>query len=440
MRRHNDGQVKGKIMPEQDRWYVGIDWATESHEVCVLDQERRVIERRSVEHSGNGIAQLVDQLMKHSENHPELVAVAIEIPRGAVVESLVERKFAVYSLNPKQMDRFRDRHTVAGAKDDSKDAFVMADALRTDLPLFHRVQLDEPLIIRIRELSRTEEDVQQAAERAGHQLRDVLNRYYPQMLKLCPGVNDPWFWELLELAPLPEAAQKMKAAKVASILKKHRIRRLNAEEIGERLRVPPLRLAPGAAEAASEHMLLVLPMLRIFKQQRDDIARRIQGVLAELSMPETPETDAEGQKQEHRDVAILQSLPGVGRVVAATMLAEAGQALATRDYHALRSYAGGAPITRQSGKKKVVVMRRSCNIRLRNALYHWTRTSVQHDDRSRKHYAELRAKGHSHGRALRGVGDRLLAVLISMLNGGTLYDPDFKKSKSPPSQAQAAAA
>jgi hypothetical protein len=177
-------------MAEPYRWLVGIDWATEFHEVCVLDRERRVIDRKKVEHSGAGIGEFAEYLMKLSGNHPEQVAVAIEIPRGAIVETLVERGFAVYSLNPKQMDRFRDRHSVAGAKDDSRDAFVMADSMGTDLHLFHRVKLDEALVIRTRELSRTEEDVKQAAVRAGNQLRDLLIRYYPQMKKLCPGMDE----------------------------------------------------------------------------------------------------------------------------------------------------------------------------------------------------------------------------------------------------------
>jgi len=181
-------------MPEQYRWFLGIDWATEFHQVCVLDAERQVIEERKVEHSGSGIADLVETLLKLSAGQPDQVAVAIEMPRGAIVETLVERQFAVFSLNPKQMDRFRDRHTVPGAKDDSRDAFVMADSLRTDLHLFHRVRLDDPLVIRIRELSRAEEDIQQETVRAGHRLRELLIRYYPQMLKLCPGVDEPWFW------------------------------------------------------------------------------------------------------------------------------------------------------------------------------------------------------------------------------------------------------
>ena len=324
-------------MNQRYRLFVGIDWAKDEHTVCVLDADQKVIERRTIEHSGAGLAQLGDLLTKLSAPDLDTVAVAIETPRGAVVEYMVERGFAVYSLNPKQMDRFRDRHTVAGAKDDRRDAFVMADALRTDLHLFHRVQLDNPLIIRIRELSRAEEDIQQEQVRTGHQLRELLNRYYPQMLKLCPGVDEPWFWDLIEMAPLPLTATRLTNAKVDRLLRSHRIRRLDGLAVRQALDVAALRLAPGAAEAASEHVLLILPMLRLLQRQRKELERRIETLLEEMS--------SEGQFAEHRDVTILRSLPGVGRVITATMLAEASQALAERDYHALRSYGGTAPVT-----------------------------------------------------------------------------------------------
>jgi transposase len=402
-------------MNQQHCLFVGIDWAKDEHTICVLDSVQHLLERRTIEHSGAGLGQLGDLLAQLSAGNPDCVAVAIETPRGAIVESLVERGFAVYSLNPKQMDRFRDRHTVAGAKDDRRDAFVMADALCTDRHLFHRVQLDDPLVIRIRELSRAEEDIQREQVRAGHQLRELLNRYYPQMLSLCPAVDEPWFWDLIELAPLPTQVSKLSKSKLQTLLHAHRIRRFDADEIQQALNVPALKLAPGAAEAASEHALLTLPLLRLLLRQRKDLERRIEALLEEMS--------TEGQFDEHRDVIILRSLPGVGRVITATMLAEASQPLAARDYHALRSYGGVAPITRQSGKRRNVQMRQSCNERLRNAIYHWSRVSTQHDRRSRDHYAQLRAKGHSHGRALRGVADRLLAVLVAMLASGTTYDP-----------------
>src|SRR3954463_6955713 len=125
------------------------------------------------------------------------------------------------------MDRFRDRHSVAGAKDDRKDAFVLGDSLRTDLHLFHRIQLDEAPVIRIRELSRTEEDIVQEQIRAGNQLRDLLRRYYPQMLNLCPGVDEIWLWDLIELPPKPEAVRQLTRVQVERLLKEHRIRRLS---------------------------------------------------------------------------------------------------------------------------------------------------------------------------------------------------------------------
>jgi transposase len=354
-------------LSEQYRYFVGIDWAAESHEVCVLNTEQRVVDRTAVEHSGSGIAQFVEYLEKLSEGDPAQVAIGIEIPRGALVETLVERRFAVCSLNPKQMDRFRHRHRVAGAKDDRRAAFVIADSLRTDMKLFHRVRIDEPLVIGIRELSRTEEDVQQGQVRMGHQWRGLLRRCFPQMVELCPGVDEPWFWELIELVPLPAKAAKLTQARIEKILRSHRIRRLTAEQIVAQLMVPPVRLAPGAAEAASEHVLLLIPRLRMLHQQRKDIAGRIEVVLGELS--------AEGESGEHRDVTLLLSLPGAGRA-AATMLAEASQPLGDRDCHALRSYSGVAPITRPSGKRCVAVMRQSCHERLRNAVYHWSRVST----------------------------------------------------------------
>lgn len=226
----------------------------------------------------------------------------------------------------------------------------------------------------------------------------------------------PWLWALLESAPLPAQASKLSGPKVTRILREHRIRRLDAPQVLSVLQSKPLTLAPGAAEAASEHALLLLPRLRLLHQQRSQIGHRVEEVLQQLATA--------GESCGHRDAAVLLSLPGVGRKVAATMLSEASQAIAERDYHALRCYSGAAPVTRQSGKKKVVLMRRGCHERLRNALYHWARASLVWDPPTKQAYAQMRARGQSHGRALRGIADRWLRVLISMLRHRSLYDVD----------------
>jgi transposase len=376
-----------------------------------------MIEERWIEHSGDGVAELIQWLRSKTSVAPGAIAVVLELPRGALIESLLEQGFAVFSINPKQLDRFRDRYSPAGAKDDDRDAFVLADSSRTDLHCFHPVRVDEPALLRLRELSRLEEDVAREQNRLCNQLREQWHRFFPQLLQLSPAADEAWAWDLFQAAPLPSKVAKLTSQRIARILKAHRIRRLDAPQVQAILAATPLRLAPGAAEAASEHALLLLPRLRLLQQQRLQIAQRMDAVLADLAAPDP------AHPSEHRDAAVLLSLPGVGRHIAATMLSEASQAIANRDYHALRAYAGSAPITRQSGKKEIVLMRRGCNQRLRNALYHWSRCSVVHDPRSKKIYAQMRAQGHSHGRALRGMSDRWLAVLFSMLRHHSLYDP-----------------
>ncbi len=402
------------------QYYVGVDWATEAHRVVVLDATRAPVADQVVEHTGAALTALADELIRRVGGEAGRLAVAIEVPRGPVVETLLERGCAVYALNPKQLDRFRDRYSVAGAKDDRRDARVLADALATDRAAFRRLQPDAPAVIRLRELGRMEDDLQQELTRVANRLRDHLLRFYPQVLALCPAANEPWVWALLALAPTPAAAQRVSRGRVAGLLRAHRIRRVTAEGVLAQLRTPAVFVTPGTVEAASERIAWLLPQLRLLHAQQRECAHRVEQVLAALE--ELP-----GQLREPRDVTILRSLPGVGRVVAATLLAEAASALQARDYHALRTHSGLAPVTRQSGKRRVVTMRYACHQRLRTAMYHWGRVSVQCDPHSRRHYAELRARGHAHARALRGVVDRLLHILIAMLKTRTCYDPSRRR-------------
>src|SRR6516164_6728735 len=155
--------VPTTIHPEREdqplpyEWFVGIDWGSQQHQVCILDRDRRLVGERTVDHDGASLAQLAAWLWTVSAGHPQRVSVAIEVPRGAIVEGLVERGFHVFAINPKQLDRFRDRHSVAGAKDDRRDAFVLADSVRTDQPSLRRLHLDAPQLVRLPALGRAEE-------------------------------------------------------------------------------------------------------------------------------------------------------------------------------------------------------------------------------------------------------------------------------------------
>lgn len=403
--------------------WVGVDWGSELHQVCVLDAQRKVVGERKFEHSGATLGEMADWVTSLSPGGAQAIGVAIEVPRGPVVETLLERQMQVFAINPKQLDRFRDRHTVAGAKDDRRDAFVLADSLRTDAVLFRRLKLDDPTVIELREMTRVEDDLSGSRNRLINRLREQLHRYFVQLLKLCPSADEPWLWDLLELVPTPEKARKLPKAEIAKILRRNRIRRLDADAVQKAIAAPSLVVAPGVPDAASRHVRILIPQLRLLRSQTLDCQQQVEKLLEKLAAPSaSADTDAPGQPSEHRDVEILRSLPGVGRKVAAVMLAEAGEAIVNRDYHALRSLAGIAPVTIQSGKRHSVLMRRACNERLRNALYHWSRVSTQCDELARATYTALRKRGHSHGRALRSVADRNLRIFFAMLKSVTLYD------------------
>lgn len=371
-------------------WFVGIDWGSEQHQVCVLDRDRRRVGERVVDHDGASLARLADWLWTVSAGQPQRVAVAIEVPRGAIVEGLVERGFHVFALNPKQLDRFRDRHSVAGAKDDRRDAFVLADSVRTDQPSFRRVQLDAPQLLLLRELSRAEETLLEAFRCSANRLRDQLHRFYPQMLALCSAADEPWLWDLLDLAPTPAHATLLSEDQVQRMLKTHRIRRVTAKEVLMCLQMSALPVAPGAAEAAQAHCAFLLPCLRVLAEQLWACSQQVSALLCTLA-----EETGEGPS----DVAIVLSLPGVGRKITAWLFAESAQPLAERDYQVLRTHSGVAPVTKQSGKRRLVVMRRGCNPRLRHALYHMARVAMQRDAHFSRVYAALRAKGQRHGQA-----------------------------------------
>ena len=211
-----------------EQWFVGVDWATEQHQICVLDGDGKVVAERQVAHSGEGIAGLWGWLDELSSGDPTRVQAAIEVPHGPVVEMLLEHEVQVYAINPKQLDRFRDRFSASGAKDDRRDARVLADSLRTDGRSFRQVQPQSPQVIELREWSRMADELQQERNGLSNRLREQLRRYYPQMVQLSKGNNGKdidasWFLELLAKALTPALAARIRKTSVAAILKRNRI-------------------------------------------------------------------------------------------------------------------------------------------------------------------------------------------------------------------------
>ena len=302
------------FIQSQPTAFAGVDWGSQSHQVCVLGSDGAVLGEKAFPHSGEGLGQLLDWILDCAACEANQVAVAIEIPHGPVVDSLLDRGFQVFSINPKQLDRFRDRFSPAGAKDDRRDARVLAGAVRTDPDCLRALSPLDADIVKLREWSRMADEL--TAERTGltNRFREQLWRYYPQFLELGADLSSPWALALWKLASTPEDARRVRPSSVAKLLKKHRIRRFKAEEVIQTLRAEPVTAAPGVVEAATLHIRVLAEQLG----KHMSAAKHAMAALVEaLSASEEPTA---GKPRTLRDAAILSSLPGVGHVVLATLL------------------------------------------------------------------------------------------------------------------------
>ena len=191
---------------------VGVDWSSRDHQVCVVDMEGKVCAQRSFKHCGMGLTEMADWIVRTTQSSPHKVGVAIETPRGPVVESLMGREFVVYSINPKQLDRYRDRFSLAGAKDDRLDAQM-------------------PEVVTLRDCSRLHGQLTADKLRLTNQMREILWRYYPQFLEIYSDLSRLWVLELWMLAPTPHKAKRLRLSSVERLLKKHRIRCIDAKTV-----------------------------------------------------------------------------------------------------------------------------------------------------------------------------------------------------------------
>ena len=317
---------------------------------------------------------------KTSGKEAHCIAVSIEVNHGPVVESLLEQSFSVYSVNPKQLDRFRDRFCVSGTKDDRRDAMVLASALRTDRSRFRCLEPWDSDVITLRELNRTREELTAEHTRLVNRLRGLLWRYYPQFNELIGNTVRPWHLELWELAPCPEGAKRIRVSTVAKLLKRNRVRSVDAKAALGMLRGEKMNVNKAIVESCVWHIKSIVERMKVVNRQLGEIKDSIGKVI------ETMDSKLNAEGEEPTDIEILRSIPGVGDIVLATLIAESWDLIRRRDRRALRCLGGTAPVTRQSGKTKQVVHRRAVCRRLSQALHALGGIAPIHDPASRTRY------------------------------------------------------
>jgi hypothetical protein len=393
-------------------WWVGLDWGTRQHAVCVQDAAGTVVGERTVAHSGEGLAALVAWLQEVTTGALDRVGVVLEAPRGPIVDTLDAAGCQVFVTTPKRVVRMRAQLSEAEAKDDRRDAAVLATLLRVVPQACRRIGAERAEVQVLRARTRLLAELTVTRTQLLLRLRGELARYYPQFLGVAPQLGAPWVPGLWALAPEPAAAGTVSEAAVAAALRAGGARRKRAAQIVAALRGPGFTLAPGVAAAARLHVEALFAQLGVVEAQ-------LRGQRRALAADTRAATTALGIGTA---VELLRSVPGVGPQVAAVLVAEAGPLLVARDYRRLRLEGGGAPVTSRSGRFTAVRRRYAHNRRLAIALYHLARVATVSTPHWRARYATLRQRRHSHARALRTIADRLLGVLCAMLRTGTPYE------------------
>jgi hypothetical protein len=390
-------------------FYIGIDLGNSHHAVCIVDAARKVIKQKQVSHDRT-VIELITEVC--SPTGPSQIAVALEDKNNVVVDALVALGFAVFTINPKQVDRFRDRHSVAGCKDDRRDALVLATSLVTDMAAFRALPApsgdDVVLSGKVQELERLNDD----HRRLSNQLRAAILRFFPALLSLCDAADEPWFWALVLLLGDAENAVRVEKSSIETLLKQHRKRAVTAEHVSDVIARRHLRPSDAVRLVGREKVGHIVQQLRLVDEQRKKMKEQLKEVQEAMKSadPAAPS-----------DVDILRSMPGIGPKVTAALMGYAGSLLRSGDLSILRGMCGVAPVTKRSGKSHLVNMRFACNAALREAMFHAANAAAVHDDHFKQLYAGLATKGHSHARILRGIGDRMLHIVVAMFRSRTLY-------------------
>ena len=395
--------------------FVGVDWAEAHHDVCVLDANGKVLARKQIRDSLAGVGELHALVADHLRDDDVVtdVVVGIEKDRGLIVTALLAANYQIYAINPLAATRYRERHHVSGAKSDPGDAKMLADLVRTDRHNHRAIAGDSSLGDAVKLLARAHQNTIWSRQRQVNALRSSLKDYFPGALEAF-GTNlaSVDATAMLGIAPTPSLARTLSKAKIVSALRRGgRQRHLDerATAIQEVLRREQLAQAPILENA---YGITTSATIAVIVQLNASLSE-LEAALSE-------------HFEQHPDAKIIHSLPGMGTVLGARVLGEFGDdSNRYADAKSRRNYAGTSPVTKASGRSRVVLARHSRNKRLADALDQWAFCSTNWSPGARAYYDELRARNKHHRKAIRQLANRWVGILHTCLERGCLYDEEI---------------
>lgn len=389
------------------RMYAGIDWATKTHAICVVDDQGTIKVRFEIPNTGKTFTGLVKRLTQLS-----VEGVAIERCDGPLVEALLDADLRVVVITPRQVKGLRSRYTGSGAKSDAGDAYLLADVLRTDGHRLAPLTQDNEATQVLRSLSRTRKQLVESRVALVNQLRAELERCFPGAIGLFARLDSDVAIAFLRRYPTQHAASRLTQARFAAFLRRIAYcGRTPVEELYTRVNEAP---AAGLTAAEAEGRAVgLLALLRTIETTRRE-ERELEAEIIER-------LDA------HADAHIFTSLPKAGHGVrAALLLTEIGDVRARfPDEESLAALAGVAPVTKASGKLHTVGFRWAADKKLRNALIDFADDSRHASPWAAKVYNDAIARGKRHPHAVRILARAWVRVIWRCWHDNTAYNPQL---------------
>jgi transposase len=388
-------------------FFVGIDWATESHAVCVLDEGGRRVASFSIEHSAAGFTDLVRRLSRLAP--VGRIAVAIERPDGRLVDTLLEAGFAVVPVNPNAIKTWRESEAGSGAKSDAGDAYVIADYLRCRAARLAPIQPYGAATVALRTVVRTRDDLVAMRVAATNQLAAMLDAHWPGAKAIFADIESPIALAFLTRYPTAAHAKGLGVKRLEAFCREHSYSgKRSGELLLSRLRGAPAGTTdPTVCAALAQAVLAMVATLKVLDDTLKGLAKTVTATLGE-----------------HPDGKTFTSLPRSGQINAAQMLAEWGDVRQAYDGpESIAALAGVTPVTKESGKYRAVHFRWACNKRFRVAITTFADNSRHASPWAARIYADARARGHDHPHAIRVLARAWIRVIWRCWIDQTPYDP-----------------
>ena len=386
-----------------ERW-MGVDWGNDSHAACVLDGAGKQIKSFAVEHSEDGL----DEMVRTFKQCGSIRGVAVETNHGLVVHKLLQAGITVYPINPKLSDQWRKARSVSESKNDRTDALILADGLRLMHEHLRPLELDDELTRELAMLCRAECGFIQTRTALVLQLQAALKEYHPRALAWFDDWTKPTPWDFVERFSTPDELSQASRQKLVGFLKTHQLglhpkwkAKLDAHDKETTWPSDPPTIAAKSFEAKGLVKLLkaLQPILKKYRKQIEELFAR------------------------HPDAPIFDSLPGVGPKLGPRLLAHFGT---RRDRYesarALQELSGTVPVTRESGNHREVRMRRACQKRFRNTMHFTAFCSLERSAWARAFYDQAKDRGDSNALALRKLGAKWINIIYRMWQEGSDYD------------------